>query len=139
MKARGKIETRIGHWVSDGLHIEFHFGKIDWQIWPPPYSVVRCIAHVTILLSRNLYLLVRFQSIFSLILSRNFNFVIVLGFVYFLCFEIDVNIYFLQEKAFYFKKAPLFTFSKTEISLITLNGKFALFSVKQNKRKIQKS
>ena len=53
MKARGKIETRIGHWVSDGLHIEFHFGKIDWQIWPPPYSVVRCNAHDRILQSRN--------------------------------------------------------------------------------------
>ena len=33
-------------------------------------------------------------------------------FVYFLCFEIDVNIFFFQEKAYYFKKAPLFTFLK---------------------------
>ena len=65
--------------------------------------------------------------------------VVVLGFVYFLCFEIDVNMFFLQKKIYYFKKAPLFNFPKTEISLTTLNWKSALFSVsvKQNKRKIQ--
>ena len=61
--------------------------------------------------------------------------VVVLGFVYFLCFEIDVNIFFLQKKIYYFKKAPLFNFPKTEISLITEWEICAFLSFSQTKQK----
>lgn len=93
-----------------------------------------------VLLSRNDFTCLYDFKVFSRKFCQGISFVIVvLGFVYFLCFEIDVNMFFLQKKIYYFKKAPLFNFPKTEISLITLNWKFALFSVsvKQNKRKIQ--
>ena len=93
-----------------------------------------------VLLSRNDFTCLYDFKVFSRKFCQGISFVVVvLGFVYFLCFEIDVNMFFLQKKIYYFKKAPLFNFPKTEISLTTLNWKFALFSVsvQQNKRKIQ--